>query len=54
MSEHCGAAFYPFLFQTLEECWIMLDYPDDDVRSAATLACAQILIAYYKSGKISK
>jgi len=51
MSEHCGAAFYPFLAQTLEECWNMMDYPDDDVRSAATTACAHILIAYYKSGE---
>ena len=50
MSSNCGAAFYPFLYQSLDECWTMMDYPDDDVRGAACLACAHFLVAYYKSG----
>jgi len=28
-----------------------MDYPDDDVRGAACLACAHFLVAYYKSGQ---
>jgi len=51
MSKHCGTAFYPFIYQSLEECWTMMDYPDDDVKSAALAATSQFLVSYLKSGQ---
>lgn len=50
-SLECGAAFYPYIYQSLEESWTLLDYPDDDVRGAAILATAAFLTAYFKSGQ---
>ena len=51
LSSECGAAFYPFIYQSLEESWTMLDYMDGDVRCAAMLATSAFLVAYYKSGQ---
>lgn len=51
ISSECGVAFYPFIYQSLEESWTLLDYPDDEVRGAAILATAAFLVAYYKSGQ---
>jgi len=51
LSVECGAAFYPYIHQSLEESWTLLDYPQDEVRAAAILTTAFFLIAYYKSGQ---
>jgi len=51
LSIQCGAAFYPFIYQSMEESWLMLDYPDGEVRCAAVLATAAFLTAYNKSGQ---
>jgi len=49
-SANCGAAFYPYLYQSLEETSQLMDYLEEDVRRAAIDATAHFLIAYYKSG----
>ena len=27
LSKNCGSAFYPFINESLDECWILLEYP---------------------------
>jgi len=50
LSVECGPAFYPYIYQSMEEVWNLLDYPDDDVKAAAIEAISFFLIAYFKSG----
>jgi len=50
-SVECGAAFYPYIYQSMEESWTLLDYPQEEVRAAAIVATAFFLIAYFKSGQ---
>jgi len=50
-STECGSAFYPYIYQSMEESWTLMDYPDEEVRGAAILATAAFLVAYFKSGQ---
>jgi len=50
LSINCGAAFYPYLYQSMDETSQLIDYLEEDVRRAAIDATAHFVIAYYKSG----
>merc|ERR1740129_2221214 len=50
LSINCGQAFFPYLFQSIEEVSQLIDYLEEDVRRAAIDATAHFLIAYFKSG----
>jgi len=49
LSVECGQAFYPYIIQSMEESWTLLDYPQEEVRAAAIVATAFFLIAFSKS-----
>ena len=44
----CGPkGFGPFISKCLEECWILLEYPHEDIRSATIDAVTHFVMAYY-------
>ncbi len=48
--KHAPDAFYPHIYQSMEEVWKLMDFPDEDVRKAAVEAVVQFCIAYHNKG----
>ncbi len=51
--KNTGDVFFPFIYQSLEETWKLLDFPDEDMRKAAVEATSELCIAYHKQGTLS-
>lgn len=47
---HAGNSFYPYLYLSLEDTWKLIEFPDEDIRSAAVKACTEFAIAFLKHG----
>ena len=46
--KHTGPAFLPYLYQSLEETWKLLEFPESEVRKSAVEAVTEFTVAYYK------
>ena len=48
--KHTGPAFLPYLYQSLEETWKLLEFPESEVRKSAVEAVTEFTVAYFKVG----
>jgi hypothetical protein len=50
--KHTGPAFLPFLYQSLDESWKLLEFPEDEVRKSSVEAVTEFTVAYYVDGSL--
>lgn len=53
IAKHATNSFMPYLFQSLQEAWNLVEFPDCEVRKAAVEALVEFCICYYKQNDAS-